>query len=145
MHIPPMSADLKIRRIAIAVRNLAKARKLYETVFGGPFLPPPGGTSEGVSCLEWDRGEDQPILELVQALNPESAIARFIRKQGEGIHHISVEVPDLEETLARLEAAGGRVVRTPSHYRNADGSPLKEAFLHPKDTHGLLFHVAEAR
>ena len=77
-------------------------------------------------------------------INKGESIARFIRKHGEGVHHLSFSAPDLEAALDRLAEAGGRVLRTPSYYRAPDGGRLVEAFLHPKDFHGVLFHLAEA-
>ncbi|MHC4471691.1 MAG: VOC family protein, partial [Planctomycetota bacterium] len=107
--------DLRLRRIAIAVRNLDRAKELFETLFAGTFEPPAVATGEEVRCLELRRGGGQPVVELVMAMSDEGAVARFIRKKGEGIHHLSFEVPDLTAALARLAEAGGRVVRTPSY------------------------------
>ena len=137
-----MKTEFSIRRIAIAVRNLEQARTVYETLLGAECSPPVHGTTAQVRSLEWRRGPAEPILELVQPIDEDYALARFIRKQGEGIHHVSVTVPDLEAALARIEP-DGRVVRTASYYLGPDGGPLTEAFLHPKDAHGVLFHIAE--
>jgi methylmalonyl-CoA epimerase len=137
-----MSTGFTIRRIAVAVRNLDQARRVYETLLGAELAPPENGTTSEVRSLEWRRGAGEPVLELVQPLDEDSALARFIRKQGEGVHHVSVTVPDLEAALARIEPEG-RVVRTASYYLGPDGGPLTEAFLHPKDAHGVLFHLAE--
>lgn len=138
-----LDPDLRLRRIAIAVRNLDVTKALFETLFGGSFSAPDRGVGGEVRCLELVRANDQPVVELVEPLSDDSALARFIRKRGEGIHHVSFETPDLDAALRRLAEAGGRVVRTPSYYRSRDGGALREAFLHPKDFHGVLFHLAE--
>jgi len=138
-----VNENLNIRRIAFAVRNLDSARVVFESLLQAEFAPCPGMQSTEVRCLEWSRGEGRPIFELVQPLDEDSAIARFIRKRGEGIHHLTVTVPDLSEAITSVTDAGGRVVLARSYYRDADGEPLKEAFLHPKDVNGVLFHVVE--
>ncbi len=138
-----MSPDAAVRRIAIAVRSLEKARRLFETLLGGTFAPPAGGTDGTVRSLVWRRGPAEPAVELIQPLDEDGAVARFIRKRGEGIHHLTVAVKDLEGTLRLVAEAGGRIVRTPSYYRRGGGGPVKEAFVHPKDAHGVLFHLVE--
>lgn len=138
-----MTENLTIRRIAFAVRNLESARVLFESLFQATFTPSPVATGSEVRSLEWSRGDDRPVFELVEPLDPDGAIARFIRKRGEGIHHLTVAVSDLQEAIGRATEAGGRVVLARSYYRDAAGNPLKEAFLHPKDVSGVLFHLVE--
>ncbi len=138
-----MGTDFCIRRIGIAVRNLERASAMYSMILGSEFRPVSGGRTEEVLCTECDCGGGRPTIELTQPVDDEGALARFIRKRGEGVHHLSVLVPDLDQAVLRIAAAGGRIVHTTSHYRRADGSPLKEAFIHPKDAHGVLFHLVE--
>ena len=135
--------NFTIRRIALAVRNLDTARVLFESLFQATFTPSRVGTGHDVRSLEWSRGGDRPVFELVEPASLEGAIARFIRKRGEGIHHLTVAVPDLNEAIERATEAGGRVVLARSYYRDENGDPLKEAFLHPKDVSGVLFHLVE--
>ena len=138
-----MGTDPSIRRIAIAVRNLDKARGLFETLLGAAFAPSPRETGEEVRALVWNQGSGEPTLELVQPLTEDSPVARSIRKRGEGIHHVTLAVADLEDAIQRISDAGGRVVRTDSYYRTPEGERLREAFVHPKDAHGVLFHLVE--
>ena len=138
-----MSDSLSIRRIAFAVRNLDSARVLFESLFGASFVESASVRSGEVRAVEWARSDDRPVFELVQPLHDESAIARFIRKRGEGIHHLTVAVPHLDEAIERITNAGGRVVLARSYYRDPEGRPLREAFVHPKDISGVLFHVVE--
>ena len=136
-----MDTEFTIRRIGIAVRNLEQASSMYGLILGAPFRSVLGGRTEEVLCMECDRGAGMPAIELAQPVDDDGALARFIRKRGEGVHHLSILVPDLGAAVERIAAAGGRVVHTTSHYRRADGSPLLEAFIHPKDAHGVLFHL----
>ena len=138
-----MNESLTIRRIAFAVRNLDAARVVFESLLHATFTPSPGIESNLVRCLEIRQGEDRPVFELVQPIDDDGAIARFIRKRGEGIHHMTVAVPDLDEAITSVTDAGGRVVLARSYYRDEDGNPLREAFVHPKDVNGVLFHVVE--
>jgi methylmalonyl-CoA/ethylmalonyl-CoA epimerase len=138
-----MGTDFSIRRIGIAVRNLEHASEMYSLILGRAFRPVVGGRTEEVLCMECDRGPGLPTIELAQPVDDDGALARFIRKRGEGVHHLSVLVSDLDGTVDRISGAGGRIVHTTSHYRRSDGSPLREAFVHPKDAHGVLFHLVQ--
>ncbi len=138
-----MDSAFTIRRIGIAVRNLEQASRMYSLMLGEEFRPVSGKRTEEVLCMECDRGPGLPAIELAQSVDDDGALARFIRKRGEGVHHLSILVPDLERAVRRVGSAGGRVVRTTSHYLRADGGPLREAFIHPKDAHGVLFHLVQ--
>jgi methylmalonyl-CoA/ethylmalonyl-CoA epimerase len=138
-----VSEHLTIQRVAFAVRNLDSARTVFESLFRAEFEPTLHVESEEVRSIEWRASGEQPVFELVQPLDADGAIARFIRKRGEGIHHLTVAVPDLDEAIRSVTDAGGRVVLARSYYRDGEGNVLREAFLHPKDVHGVLFHVVE--
>jgi methylmalonyl-CoA epimerase len=138
-----MGNDYSIRRIGIAVRNLERSASFFGLILGADFIPVSGGRTEEVLCMECVRGGGQPAIELSQPVDADGALARFIRKRGEGLHHLSVSVPDLESAVAKIAAAGGRIIHATSHYRRPDGGPLREAFVHPKDAHGVLFHLVE--
>lgn len=139
-----MARKPALRRVAIAVRSLNSAQTVFEALLGAK-LRPPRDADDGaeVRRLEWCRGRGAPVLELIQPVDEEGAVARFIRKRGEGIYHVTLAVPDLESAARRLTDAGARVVDRPSYYRDATGGRLREAFLHPKDAHGVLFHLVE--
>jgi len=139
-----MGPDLTLWRVAFAVRHLESSRALFESLFGASFAPSENVVAGEVRCLEWVRGPGRPVFELVSPANPDNAVARFIRKRGEGIHHLSLRVPDLEAAVAHVEGGGGRVLRVPSYYRDGAGERLREVFLHPKDASGVLFHLSEA-
>ena len=138
-----MGPNLRVLRIAIAVRSIEQAKPLYEALFGAEFTAPERGRVEGVRCLVLQRTGSCPAVELVEPRDEDSRLARFLRKRGEGIHHVSLSVENLEETVERLSRLGARLIHTESHYRDAAGRPLREAFLHPKDANGVLFHLVE--
>jgi methylmalonyl-CoA/ethylmalonyl-CoA epimerase len=79
-------------------------------------------------------------IELLQALSEDSAIAKFIAKKGEGIHHIAFAVDNIVAELARLKAAGFQLIHeTPK--KGADNKLI--AFVHPKDTNGVLIELCQ--
>ena len=81
-------------------------------------------------------------IELLQALDPNSPVAKFIEKRGEGIHHLAFEVDDIDFELNRLEQLGYQLIhRTPK-----DGADNKRiAFLHPKSTNGVLIELCQEK
>lgn len=137
-----MTGSPSIRRIAVAVRQISAATAVYETLFGLRFAPSPAVAADAVTAVEAPT-PGGPILEIVQPVDDEGLIARFIRKRGEGIHHLSLRVPDLQAAVRDAAAQGGRILRGPSYYRRPDGSRLNEAFVHPKDAHGVLLHLTD--
>lgn len=139
-----MVPGLALRRVAIAVRNIEAARDLYESLFGAGFAPVDTVDPAEVRCVVWSRAPGETEIELVQPMNPDNVVARFIRKRGEGVHHLTFEVADLEAAAARVESAGGRVLHVSSYYHSADGSAPREVFLHPKGASGVLVHLVEA-
>ena len=85
-------------------------------------------------------GENSPALELVSARNPDSPIAKFIEKNGEGIHHFCFEVDDIEAALATLKQKGMRLVHE-EPVEGAGGSRI--AFVHPESFNGVLIELAQ--
>ena len=127
---------VKIDHIAIAVQNLDEALKVYRDALG---LEPAGGEEvpeQGVRVAFLPVGDTR--LELLEPLSPESPVAKFLEKRGEGIHHICIEVEDLEKTLAELASKGVKLIdekpRLGAHGR-------KMAFVHPKSLHGVLLEL----
>jgi methylmalonyl-CoA/ethylmalonyl-CoA epimerase len=85
----------KIEHIGIAVKNLEKSNKLFASLFGAPNYKIEEVASEGVKTSFFASGPNK--IELLQATDPTSPIAKFIEKKGEGIHHIAFAVLDIEE------------------------------------------------
>lgn len=128
----------KAHHIGIAVRDLARARETWQLVLGAEAGPPADVPEEGVRISFLRAGETK--VELLEPLGPESVIAKFIEKRGEGIHHVAFSVPDVRAALARLRAAGVPTLDTEPRFR---GGNRLVAFLHPKAANGVLIELVE--
>lgn len=128
----------KLDHIGIAVKDLDEALKFYTDALG-------------LKCTRIEEVEGQMVkiaflpagglnLELLQATDPESAIAKFIEKRGEGIQHIAFKVKDIEEAVKILKQKGVELIDAIPR-KGAHGSKI--AFLHPKSTHGTLIELCE--
>ena len=130
----------KIEHIGIAVANLEEANTLYEKLLGKPPYKTESVASEGVNTSFFKMGESK--IELLEATRTDSAIARFIEKRGEGVHHIAYGVADIKAELKRLKAAGFELI----HEEPKAGADNKwVAFLHPKSTGGVLIELCQDR
>jgi methylmalonyl-CoA/ethylmalonyl-CoA epimerase len=129
---------MKIEHIGIAVKDLEASNKLFATIFGKPPYKAESVESEGVNVSFFQLGESK--IELLEATNAESAIARHIEKRGEGMHHIAFEVPDIMEAFERMKAEGYRPLNTEPK-RGADNKLI--FFLHPKETNGVLVELCQ--
>ena len=128
----------KIEHIGIAVNDLASASIIYEKLFGAPAYKQEEVASEGVKTAFFRCGPNK--IELLEATNPESSIAKFIAKKGEGIHHIAFEVEDIQSEITRLKKEGF-VVLNEVPKKGADNKLV--AFLHPKTTNGVLIELCQ--
>jgi len=128
----------KIEHIGIAVKDLAASNLLYEKLLGMKPYKSEAVESEGVMTSFFQSGPNK--IELLEATNPESAIAKFIEKKGEGIHHIAFDVDDIVSEMARLKFEGF-IVLNESPKRGADNKLV--AFLHPKGTGGVLVELCQ--
>jgi methylmalonyl-CoA/ethylmalonyl-CoA epimerase len=128
----------KVAHIGIAVKNLKDASQRFRDLFGVKESGTESVSSERVNTMMFEIGETN--VELVEATDGSSAIARFIEKRGEGIHHISFLVDDLEEELAWLRGKGFEVLEG---YPRAGADGCRVAFLHPKTTNGVLVELSE--
>jgi methylmalonyl-CoA/ethylmalonyl-CoA epimerase len=128
----------KIEHIGIAVRDLQTSNGLFEKLFGAPPYKTEAVETEGVNTSFFKSGPNK--IELLEATNPKSPIAKFIEKKGEGIHHIAFEVEDIQAEIRRLESEGFTILnQTPK--RGADNKLV--AFLHPKSTNGVLIELCQ--
>ena len=126
----------KLDHIGIAVRSLGAA-KIYETL-GLTIEHTETVASQGVNTAFLAVGDSH--LELLEPTGPDSPIAKFIDKRGEGIHHICLRVNDIEEHLARLKEAGYRLINE-APVPGAHG--CRVAFLHPAAGNGVLIELSE--
>ena len=128
----------KIEHIGIAVNDLASASIIYEKLFGAPAYKQEEVASEGVKTAFFRCGPNK--IELLEATNPESSIAKFIAKKGEGIHHIAFDVEDIMAEIDRLKKEGF-VVLNEVPKKGADNKLV--AFLHPNSTNGVLIELCQ--
>jgi len=131
---------LKVEHIGIAVKDLASSRELFKKLFGKDAYKTEAVESEGVTTLFFETGDTK--IELLEATNDGSPIAKFIDKRGEGIHHIAFEVDDIEAEIKRLQGEGFTLLNeTPK--AGADNKRI--AFLHPKTTNGVLVELCQEK
>ena len=128
----------KIEHIGIAVSNLADASLIYEKLFGTPSYKQEEVASEGVKTAFFMNGPNK--IELLEATNDESPIAKFIAKKGEGIHHIAFDVDDIVAEISRLKNEGF-IVLNEVPKKGADNKLV--TFLHPKSTNGVLIELCQ--
>ena len=127
----------KIDHIAIAVKNLEYSKEIFSKIFNkNPDKNEYLQDQEVNVCFY---NIDNTKIELVEASNNSSVISKFIAKQGEGLHHISFEVSDLDSEKQRLQKIGFEILETSSKGANK----TKVCFLHPKDTNGVLIELCE--
>ena len=129
---------MKIEHIGIAVSNLEASNKLFTSLFGKSPYKSEEVVSEGVISSFFQTGESK--IELLEASNPESPIAKFINKKGEGIHHIAFIVEDIKTEMKRL-ADEGFILLSDEPKLGADNKLV--CFLHPKSTNGILIELCQ--
>ncbi|MEZ7515601.1 methylmalonyl-CoA epimerase [Flavobacterium frigidarium] len=128
----------KIEHIGIAVKDLDVSNDLFEKLFGAPPYKSEAVASEGVMTSFFMNGPNK--IELLAATNPDSPIAKFLEKKGEGIHHIAFDVDDIVAEIERLKGEGF-VILNEVPKRGADNKIV--AFLHPKSTNGVLIELCQ--
>lgn len=128
----------KIEHIGIAVKDLEVSNLVFEKLFGAPAYKFEVVQSEGVSTSFFMNGPNK--IELLAATNPESPIAKFLEKKGEGIHHIAFDVEDIVSEITRLKKEGF-IVLNEIPKKGADNKWV--AFLHPKSTNGVLIELCQ--
>ena len=130
----------RIDHVAVVVRDLESALQFYRDLLGiqpSRILDFP---REGVRIAFLPLGgADGSEIELLEPINPEGSVARFLQQRGGGLHHICLEVPDIDQTLAELRDAGARVLDD-SPRPTAEGRGI---FLHPKGTGGVLLELVQ--
>jgi len=131
---------LKVEHIGIAVKDLENSNDLFKKLFGKSHYKIESVDSEHVNTSFFKVGTTK--IELLEATNNDSAIATFIEKRGEGIHHIAFEVEDIHKEMKRLEKEGFRLINAkPKH--GADNKLV--CFLHPKSSNGVLIELCQER
>lgn len=130
----------KIEHLGIAVKSIDDSLKTFETLLGSNCYKIEEVQSEGVKTAFIQIGESK--IELLEATNPESPIAKYLEKKGPGIHHIAFDVEDIEHEIARLSNEGFTLI----HSTPKDGADNKLiAFLHPKSTESILVELCQEK
>lgn len=124
----------KIDHIGIAVRSLAEARKFFEGTLGASFLYEHENPAAGYRLVELDLNGF--VLELLEPLGAESFLHGFLERRGEGVHHVTLEVPDSRTRIAELKRQGVKVVDERDF-----GPDSYECFISPRSSHGVLIQL----
>jgi methylmalonyl-CoA/ethylmalonyl-CoA epimerase len=129
----------KINHIGIAVKSLDETLTFYRDNLGMAFAGIEEVAEQKVRVAMLQIGESK--IELLEPTSEDSPVARFIEKNGAGIHHIAYEVADIEAAIVKLLAGGARMIdEKPRH--GAHGSRI--AFIHPKSSNGVLTELCQA-
>jgi methylmalonyl-CoA/ethylmalonyl-CoA epimerase len=128
----------KIEHLGIAVKDLEKANDLYAKLLGQPHYKIEEVSSEFVNTSFFKVGDNK--IELLEPTSEQSAIAQFIAKKGEGIHHIAFEVENIKEEMERLQAEGFTLINQEPK-RGADNKWV--CFVHPKSAGGVLIELCQ--
>jgi len=128
----------KIEHIGIAVKDLKQANELYSKLFNQAPYKTEEVENEGVSTSFFKTGENK--IELLEATNSDSAIAKFIEKKGEGIHHIAFDVDDIYKEMERLRNEGF-IILNEKPKKGADNKLV--CFIHPKSANGVLIELCQ--
>ena len=142
-EVPMAAADLplvrgaRIDHLAVAVRDVAAAAHLFRDVLGGEFLFGGDVPDQGFRFVQY-RFPQGGKVELVTPV-ADGFVSRFLDTRGEGVHHVTYRVQDIEAQVDRLRTAGVRLTLV-----NLANEHWKEAFLHPRDAHGVLIQLAQS-
>ncbi|HLW71996.1 MAG TPA: VOC family protein [Candidatus Binataceae bacterium] len=124
----------KIDHLGIAVKSVAEARKFFEGVLGATLLYEHENPTAGYKIAEFDFNGF--VLELLEPLGDDSYLHAFLARRGEGVHHLTLDVPDAKAKIAELKGRGIKLVDerefSPSSY---------EAFISPRGSHGVLIQI----
>ena len=127
-----------LHHVAIAVESLAEARKSYEGALGLAASAVEHVADQKVNVLVLHAGETR--IELVEPASSDSPVSAFLAKRGAGIHHLAWKVDDVASAIAKLAAAGVRMIDAAPR-PGAHGTRI--AFVHPKSTGGVLMELVE--
>ena len=130
--------EFPLDHVAIAVPSITAALPLFQMLSGGNVTPIEAVPSQRVNVAFVGSGAGR--LELLEPSAPDSTVQQFLDRRGSGLHHIAYRVTDLRAALARLSAAGIRLID--EEPRPGAGGHLV-AFLHPKSTHGVLVELVQ--
>ncbi len=129
----------RIHHIGIAVNNLKESVSIYEKMLGI------SACIEDVPCQQVSEAifkfGDEAEINLLEPMGPESAVAKFLEKRGEGLHHIALEVDDIDAELKAMQKKGFRLIDE----EGREGAEGRIGFLHPKSAGGVLIELVQLR
>ncbi len=128
----------KIDHIGVAVKNIEESMQIYTQILGLKTTHVETVKEQKASVAFIPVGESK--IELLESTSPDGPIAKFIEKRGEGVHHIALKVDNLEEKLEKLKQKGVCLV---DNKPRIGAKNAKIAFIHPKDTKGVLIELCE--
>ena len=131
----------RLEAVVLAVKDHEKAVSFFQDNFGIEFDDGRVWQEEGVTIRQAQIDGTRLIIESPQG--SDSAFHKFIEKKGEGVHHISFEVTNIEEMVTRLKAKGIRLSSEEPKVERFDDVILKYIFIHPKSAHGVLIELTE--
>jgi methylmalonyl-CoA/ethylmalonyl-CoA epimerase len=126
-----------IDHLGIAVKSLAQAKKFYETL-GLEITDEEVVEGEKVKVAMIPLGDSR--IELLEPTAPDSTVAKFLEKRGEGLHHVALHVPDLSHAVEELKASGARLIS--DEIKVGAGGHLY-VFVHPSSTGGVLLELVQ--
>ena len=129
----------KVNHIAIAVKNLDEALKLYENLFGIKASKIETVPEQGVKAALISIGDGSEI-EFLEPIDPNGGVAKFLESRGEGIHHICLEVDNIDRALNTIAKRGCQLIDK----KGRKGLAGQIGFLHPKSTKGVLIELSQS-
>ena len=126
-----------LHHVSIVVKNLEDSLKFYEATFGlraGKIETIP---EQGVKAALLPVGGAE--IELIEPIDPNTGVAKFLESRGEGVHHLCLEVEDIDRGLAEMEKKGIQLIDK----KGRRGLAAKGGFLHPRSTRGVLIELAQ--
>ena len=131
--------DATVDHVSIAVRDMRTAIPFYTETLGAAFLFAGERKDQGFRWSQF-RFPGGGKVELVTPSSADGFVARFLERRGEGVHHVTLKVPDIEASIAHLEQRG-----VPLFNVSTTRPEWKEAFIHPRDANGTLIQLAQAK
>ncbi|MCK4251729.1 methylmalonyl-CoA epimerase [candidate division WOR-3 bacterium] len=130
--------NMKLDHIAIAVKNITERLSIWQGLFGLTLKMVKDVSDQKVKVAVLDLGETK--IELLEPLEENSPISKFIENKGEGLHHLCFEVEDIEGMLLEMKKQGVKLI---DEVPRVGASGKKIAFIHPKDMGGVLIELSE--
>jgi len=126
-----------LHHVSIVVKDLEDSLRFYEATFGLKPVKMETVPEQGVRAALLPVGVAE--IELIEPINPNSGVAKFLESRGEGVHHLCLEVEDVDQELAEMEKRGIQLIDK----KGRRGLAGKVGFLHPRSTRGVLIELAQ--